>query len=81
MTKKHALKAETNAMIKKSKEEHYHRLSKIAKENNDPAAYYKIINQLKDREAPNRFSVLDIYKGEDDASIAEKVANFFSDIG
>ena len=43
--------------------------------------YFKVVSCLKDRETPKHFSVSDLFKGEEDQVIAEKVADYFSKIG
>ena len=75
-----AKKKETDDMIRGSKKDYYEKFTSLAKENNDPSLYFKVINRLKDRQAPKPFSPTDLYKGKSDAQVAEIAADFFTEI-
>ena len=74
-------KRETTTMIRKSKSEYYQKFSKIAAQTGDSSLYFKVVNRLKDRQAPKLFCVTDLFHGKDPEVIAETVADFFAHVG
>lgn len=75
------IKKESACMIKDSKKEYYQKFTKLAAETGDPSLYYKVVNRLKDRRAPDTFCVTSLIPGEQPEAAAEKVADFSCQIG
>ena len=77
----HRLKKKTDMMIKEAKKAYYSKYTDLAKNNNDPGLYYKVINRLKDRERPPDFDIRSLCaEALEDEIIANKVANYFQDV-
>ena len=66
-------------MIRDSKSNYYTKFTNLAKEKNDPSPYFKVINRLKDRQSPRRFSVSDLFKN-DTADFFTVISNGFTPI-
>ena len=75
-----AYKKRTNYLINESKKDFYLQFLNESKTNNNPSVYYKIISRLKDPGAKQQFSVMDLYKNEDEQTVAEKAADYFTRI-
>ena len=76
----HALKKETEELIKKSKKEFYEDIKALATEKSNPALYYKAVNKLKDVERANDFDIHTMFPNKSDVTIGNEVAAFFNSV-
>ena len=74
------LKAETTRMIKEAKRRYYDNFTEQAKKTGDSSLYFRIVNRLRDRRAPENFCVTDLFPGQPHTAAAEQVADFFCSI-
>ena len=73
-------KQETDRMIKEAKRDHNFKYVEQAKRTGDPALYFKVVNRLKDREAPKGFDVLKLLPGQSEKEATESLAEYFYSI-
>ena len=67
-------------MIEEAKKSYFERGKSLAKEKNDTAAYYKLVNGLKDGEAPKSFDLKSLRPDASLAELADELAHFFNRI-
>ena len=75
------MKKATDKMIKEAKQEYYQKFTKLALESGDMSLYYRVVNRIKDSQAPTNFCVTDLYPDKPPEEVAELVADFFCEIG
>ena len=71
------LKIESEEILREEKASY---LEKIEKTGTNGRNFYQMVNKLKHRETPKPWSINELFPGEPDGEIAEKIANFFNGI-
>ena len=64
-------------MIQRRKKKHCTKFQEIAKNTCNPALYYKIVNQLKDTEKPDKFDIMLMRPEKQVPQVAKELADFF----
>ena len=73
-------KRETDRLIKESKRSYYNEFLEKSKTSNKPSLYYNMVNRLKEVGEPVRFDVCSLFPDISEKEVAEKVADFFTQI-
>ena len=72
------LKRITDSIIKQKKTEYVERMKKMGKKNGK--AFYKMVKEVGCNERPKPWGPGDLYQGEGEMEIAEKISDYFGDI-